>query len=168
MSNELKEIRRVEDLKRMINNTNNIPGLDIFYEDYKKVLAENIELKNQLAKKETAEKTNKSLCILGSMSAIDTIDSIANYYVLLGNVVIHKPSKGDDSFGRHTVIHSCFEHIKNADEVIVVKNDNGSMDTNTLYEIEFARQIGAPVTTLTRAQITLMCYLYHVSTGEVK
>lgn len=91
------------------------------------------------------KKVGRKICILGSLSQLDLINRTARSQEALGNTVIFKPEKMDGDIYFGTIVSICFKAISEADEVIVIKKEDGSIGEGTIYEVEFAQYVGTPV-----------------------
>lgn len=78
--------------------------------------------------------------VIGSLSCLDRIESIANHYKKFGHEVDHVEKAPNIPFEK--LVENCYARINMADKIVAVTKKDGSIGKATTYEIAFARFLG--------------------------
>ena len=85
--------------------------------------------------------------IIGPISRANRIEDVARYYIKCGyhevRYVHSQPNKSLED-----LINEAYNNIQWADEVIVVRKEDGSLGNGTLYEYVYAKRINKIITIL--------------------
>lgn len=90
-----------------------------------------------------AEITDRSMCIIGTLTRFDEIQTLAQSYSEQGYAVRYPyPSTKNHK----ELIEECFDAIRKADSVVVVPHKDGTIGTGSLYEALYAKSLNKLVT----------------------
>lgn len=81
--------------------------------------------------------------IIGSLTQIDKIEIVANYYKMFGHIVDYPKREVNKSFDK--IVDDCFSRINMADKIVVVRKDDGTLGEGTTYEVAFSEFLGKEI-----------------------
>lgn len=113
------------------------------------------------------KRNNEKICILGPSSRLDVIEKIAKYYLYKGCRITHHPQKVDGDIYVRRLAGYVFRAIDESDDVLLIPNEDGSIDDKVNFELAYTDHVNKSVSVLDVEQIRLICHLMSVAMGEV-